>query len=311
MASQSGYRGRFAPTPSGPLHLGSLLTAVASYAQARHRRGQWLLRIDDLDRERCPPANTPRILRQLEAHGFRWDEAPRIQTEHIDDYGSALGRLRARGAVYACACTRATLRATSHPGPDGPVYPGTCRARALTRGSVRLRIGTGLLCFDDAWQGRQCRDGASEIGDFVVQRNDGVFGYQLACAVDEVAQGITEVVRGADLLGSTFQQRWVLEQLGSPSPDYRHLPVLLGPDGLKLSKQNHAVPIDGRNAAANLLACLTWLRQAPELALRRARPAQILDWAVANWDAAKVPRTAQIAEALPYNAVQQSLRDAP
>ena len=306
MTSPPGYRGRFAPTPSGPLHLGSLLTAVASFVHARHQRGRWLLRIDDLDRERCPPGTVPRILRQLEAHGLQWDENPRMQTEHLDEYEAALQRLHDRGNVYACRCTRAALRTSAASGPDGPVYPGTCRALGHAQGAARMRIGRDSLCFDDGWQGRQCRDPEREIGDFVVRRADGVIGYQLACAVDERAQRITEVVRGADLLGSTFQQRWVLERLGWPAPAYRHLPILLGPDGRKLSKQNHAAPIDGRRAASNLMTCLESLGQAPPAELRRAGPARILEWAVSNWHAAKVPRTAQIAQTLPYNAVQQS-----
>lgn len=306
MVSAPGYRGRFAPTPSGPLHLGSLLTAVASFVHARRQGGRWLLRIDDLDRERCPPRMTSRILRQLEAHGLHWDEAPRVQARHVGDYAAALERLRASGLTYACSCTRAALRASAVPGPDGPVYPGTCRALGHARGSERLHVGREPLCFDDGWQGRQCRDPARDIGDFVVRRADGVIAYQLACAVDEHAQRITEVVRGADLLGSTFQQRWVLERLGWRPPAYRHLPVLLGSDGRKLSKQNRATPVDGRRAAASLVACLDLLQQAPPPALSRATPPRVLEWAVSNWDAAKVPRTAQIAEPVPYNAVQQS-----
>lgn len=301
----SGYRGRFAPTPSGPLHLGSLLTAVASFVHARSQGGTWLLRIDDLDRARCPPGAAARIRRQLDAHGLHWDEPPRVQGAHLDEYAAALERLASAGAVYGCTCTRAALRARALPGPDGPVYPGTCRDASAARGSQRLRVGDGRWCFDDGWQGRQCRDPGREVGDFVVRRADGVFAYQLACAVDEHAQGITEVVRGADLLGSTFQQRWVLERLGWRPPAYRHLPVLLGPDGRKLSKQNHAAPVDGRRAAANLVHCLALLQQNPPAQLRRAGVPEVLAWAIAHWDAASVPRNAQMAEGIPYNALQQ------
>lgn len=306
LMGSTSYRGRFAPTPSGPLHLGSLLTALASFLQARHAGGAWLLRIDDLDRPRCPPGMVGRILRQLEAHGLTWDEAPRHQLACVDEYRGALERLRQSGLLYRCSCTRAVLRAVSRPGPDGPVYPGTCRGAARTRGSVRLRAGSGPLSLEDGWQGRQCRELGAEVGDFVVQRADGALAYQLACAVDEHAQRITEVVRGADLLGSTFQQRRVQQLLGLPTPAYRHLPVVTDARGRKLSKQNHAAPVDARDASANLLQCLALLRQEPPASLRGAAPGEILGWAVAHWAAAKVPRTAQIGEALPYNAVQQT-----
>ena len=300
------YRGRFAPTPSGPLHLGSLLTALASWLQARRAGGAWLLRIDDLDRARCPPGTAARILRQLEAHDLTWAESPRYQRDCIDEYRAAFASLRERGVLYRCRCTRAVLHDSARAGPDGPVYPGTCRHRVESRGSVRLRVAAGPLCFDDGWQGRQCRDLEGEIGDFVVQRADGVFGYQLACAVDERAQRITEVVRGADLLGSTFQQRVVQQQLGFEPPGYRHLPIVTDARGRKLSKQNHAAAVDGRSAPANLLRCLQLLGQQPPSALRGERSPAILAWAASHWDAAKVPRTAQIQEGFPYNAVQQT-----
>lgn len=300
------YRGRFAPTPSGPLHLGSLLTALASYLQARRRGGAWLLRIDDLDRARCPAGMTDQILRQLGAHALQWDEAPRRQSEHLDAYRDALETLRRQGLLYACTCTRAALKTSSPPGPDGPVYPGTCRAAGAARGSLRARVPAGRLCFDDAWQGRQCCDLRSEIGDFVARRADGVPSYQLACAVDEHAQRITEVVRGADLLGSTFQQRWLMLQLGIAPPTCRHLPVLVDAQGRKLSKQNRAAPVTGADASLNLVRCLRALGQEVAPGLERAAPAEVLARAVAQWDAARVPCGAQLAESVAYNALQQS-----
>ena len=305
------HRGRFAPTPSGPLHLGSLLTALASYLQARRHGGAWLLRIDDLDAPRCPPGAAAQILRQLEAHALHWDEAPRYQAQHVAEYEAALAELRGRATLYHCACTRAALKAASSAGPDGPVYAGTCRERGLPNGSLRLRVPAGRICLDDPWQGRPSRD-AEDIGDFVVRRADGQVAYQLACVVDEQAQQITEVVRGADLLASTFQQVCLHAALQRTPPAYRHLPIVVDARGRKLSKQNHAPALASQHAGANLLACLTLLQQAPPHAeLGGATSAEVMSWALANWDAAKLPRSAQIAECIAYNAVQQSPSRAP
>lgn len=294
-APDARYRGRFAPTPSGPLHLGSLLTALASYLQARSHNGAWLLRIDDLDRPRCPAGMAQRILDQLHAHGLHWDEPVRYQTEHLDEYQAALAALGDRGLVYACSCTRAELERHAE-GPDGPVYAGTCRAGAVPgrRSSLRLRLADETLCIEDGWQNRQCRRLRSEVGDFVLKRSDGQIAYQLACAVDERAQGISEVVRGCDLLGSSFRQVYVQKLLGWQSPAYRHLPVLLDGRGRKLSKQNHARPLESDEAPKNLYACLRLLNQAPPADLQSASCAVILRWGIAHWNAAKVPRTAQI-----------------
>ena len=296
------HRGRFAPTPSGPLHLGSLLTALASWLDARHRGGRWLLRIDDLDRARCPPGTDAIILRQLEAHALHWDESPRYQAAHVEDYRDALHRLEQAQRLYACTCSRAVLKQASHQGPDGPVYSGTCRnaGHAPGRASLRARLPDRELCFDDGLQGRQCRRLASEVGDFVVRRANGEIAYQLACAVDEQAQRITDVVRGADLLGSTFCQLWVQQELGQAPPRYAHLPVVTDARGRKLSKQNHAPAVDARAAAANLRHCLRLLNQED---VAGDEPGEIVAAAAKRWDAARVSRTAQI-EGFPYNALQ-------
>lgn len=296
------YRGRFAPTPSGALHLGSLLTALASYLDARHHHGEWLLRIDDLDRPRCVPDADKQILRQLEAHALLWDEAPRYQSQHLAEYEAALARLAAQGRLYACRCTRATLAASALPGPDGPVYPGTCRGLQLPfdAHALRFAVSDGLLHLDDRLQGRLQRDASTELGDFVVRRRDGIVGYHLACAVDEAAQGITDVVRGADLIGASFAQNVLQQALALPAPRYAHVPVLVDAKGLKLSKQNHAAPLDAAKAAENLWSCLHWLQQAPPPELRNAAPAEILDWATAHWRAeALLSGHRQTVEALP------------
>ena len=288
------YRGRFAPTPSGPLHLGSLLTALASWLDARSRGGAWLLRIDDLDRARCPKGADAAILRQLEAHGLQWDESPRYQARHIAEYREALEHLERDGLIYACSCSRALLKASCRPGPDDPVYPGTCRdAGRAGRVSRRVRLDNGTLCFDDRGLQRQCRALADEVGDFVVRRADGQYAYQLACAVDESAQAISDVVRGADLLGSTFRQLWLMRALALPAPRYRHLPLVVDAAGRKLSKQNHAPPVAPRAAAANLRRCLRLLHQDD---VDAGTPAEILRVAAAQWDAARISRTAQIGD---------------
>jgi glutamyl-Q tRNA(Asp) synthetase len=301
LSTRAGYRGRFAPTSSGPLHLGSLLTALASWLQARQAGGAWLLRIDDLDAERCRPEHADAILRQLEAHGLLWDEPPRVQSRHLAEYEAAFERLHDLGLLYPCACTRAQLAQDSRPGVDGPVYAGTCRDRGVVseRPAWRLRAGGGPLLLHDPWQGELRRDLAGDVGDFVVRRADGQFGYQLACVVDEAAQGITEVVRGADLIGSSFRQRRLQALLGLPAPAYRHLPVLVGPDGRKLSKQNHARPIDAAHAADNLRYCLELLGQAPPPQPGGGAAIEVLNWALSHWNPAAVPGGVQHSIAIP------------
>jgi glutamyl-Q tRNA(Asp) synthetase len=288
----SGYRGRFAPTPSGPLHLGSLLTALASYLDARSNNGQWLLRIDDLDTQRINTAAEAEILRQLESHALLWDGAIRRQSEHVDAYRAALDGLSRQNLIYRCDCSRAVLAQTSLPGVDGAIYAGTCRDRRLQGDDLaqRLRLPDQELSFEDAGQSLQRRNLVMDIGDFVVRRRDGVIAYQLACAVDEHAQGITSVVRGADLLGSTFMQMHLMQLLRLRVPRYRHLPVLVDSQQRKFSKQNHSLAIDTAQASANLLRCLSLLGQSPPPALAKAAPREILAWAVPHWSPDSVPR---------------------
>lgn len=293
------YRGRFAPTPSGPLHMGSLFTALASYLQARAQRGHWLIRIDDLDTPRNVEGADSLILRQLESHGLEWDETPRYQTQHRHEYRDALESLSSQRLLYPCTCTRAELALTSITGPDGPVYAGTCRRKTtetLSAGkfSLRLRVADDSLGFEDLLLGRQTRLLPSEIGDFVVQRSDGILGYQLACAVDEAGQGITEVIRGSDLLDSTFRQLHIQQILKLPQARYGHLPLLVWPNGKKLSKQNHAEPIDAANASRNLLQCLTALGQTLPTTLDRAPPRELLAWATEHWQIQRIPRNAAL-----------------
>lgn len=285
------YRGRFAPTPSGPLHLGSLVTALASFLAARHAGGAWLLRLDDLDGPRCRPEHADSILRQLEAHGLHWDEAVRYQSSHAPEYAVAFERLRDAGHCYRCTCTRAVLAASARPGVDGPVYPGSCRDLTGNGPAAwRLRVPDGTVALDDALHGRLIRDLQRDVGDFVIRRADGQIGYQLASVVDEAAQGINALVRGADLIGSSLRQTLLMRLLDQPLPSFLHIPVLLDASGNKLSKQNHAAPIRNDTAAQNLIRCLTLLGQIAFAADWHGRVDDILARAIHDWDPALIPR---------------------
>lgn len=288
-ATPPGYRGRFAPTPSGPLHLGSLLTAVLSYLDARAAHGEWLLRVDDLDRERCSPAHADHILRQLEAHGLHWDGAPRYQSAAVADYAEALATLRARDRIYGCDCSRKRLRAEPATGSWGPVYGARCRTRGLLRDDAGNRLALRLLApegpvrLHDDWRDPLTGDWQSDVGDCVLRRRDGSFGYALASAVDEYVMGVTHVVRGADLLIPTLAHFAVLDALGWPRPNIRHGPLLQCADGAKLSKQNHATPIADDAAGGALLRCCHWLGVAPAGADPEDAPEHILEGATALW----------------------------
>ena len=297
--TSGGYRGRFAPTPSGPLHLGSLLTALAGFLHARSAGGRWLLRIDDLDVQRSRREHADTILRQLDAHGLRWDESVRWQSEHVGDYETVLACLEKKAALYRCTCTRAQLAIESLPGPDGPVYSGACRThRALPsrdHGALRLQVGPGRVQLEDPWQGPVERDLQRDVGDFAVRRADGQFGYQLACVVDEAALRITDVVRGIDLIGSSLRQIHLQDRLGLQSPTYRHLPIVLDRDGRKLSKQNHAMPLRNVDARRNLMRCLLLLGQDVPSQLADCPVDEIMAWAIQNWREAGIPRTDSLA----------------
>lgn len=287
------YRGRFAPSPTGPLHLGSLIAALASYLDARHRAGEWLVRMDDLDPPREEPGAADRILAGLRAHGLHWDGDVLYQSTRGSAYAAALAALDGAGHLFACTCTRAQL------GPDGACL-GECRQRrapADVPASIRVDVpDTCVVAFDDGLQGRQEQALGRAFPDFVLRRKDGLTAYQLAVVVDDCAQGITHVVRGADLLDSTPRQVFLQQLLGAPTPAYSHLPVITQRDGRKLSKQNHAPGLDDSAAPDNLRLALRFLGQAappPEL----AAPTDILTFAADRWDAAGIPRAPAIAAA--------------
>ena len=249
-------RGRFAPSPTGRIHLGNARSALLGWLQARAAGGRFLLRIEDLDRARCRPAFLEDLYRDLEWLGLDWDEPPLFQSQREPVYREVLERLERAGRVYACFCTRAEIsRAASAPhGPsdEGPRYPGTCAAltpeeraeRARTRvPALRFRVAPGEGCFEDGLHGRCCQDVAQVVGDFVVRRNDGVASYQLAVVVDDAASGITDVLRGEDLLSSTPRQLQLYEALGARPPRFWHVPLVLGEDGKRLAKREGAFAV--------------------------------------------------------------------
>jgi glutamyl-tRNA synthetase len=247
--------GRFAPSPTGRLHLGNLRSALLGWLSARARNGRFLLRIEDLDEARCRPEFVDGIVEDLEFLGLDWDGPELHQSQRAEVYREALARLTVLGRVYACTCSRAEVaRAASAPhlGDDGPVYPGTCRNGAAPRPgrppALRFRVSPGLVRFLDAVQGPVEQDVAQAVGDFVVQRTDGVASYQLAVVVDDAASGVTEVLRGDDLLSSTPRQLQLHEALGLVPPSYAHVPLLLQTDGKRLAKR------DGATTAAGLRA---------------------------------------------------------
>ena len=278
------YVGRFAPTPSGPLHFGSLVTALASWLDARHHGGHWLLRVDDLDPPRQQPGAVDTILHQLDHFGLHWDSAPLHQSRRADAYAAAVERLLAGKQAFYCTLSRKQLKALDnvHPGPAVARPPGPDRA-------VRLTVADGERCFEDRLQGRICADLTQEGGPFVIRRRDGLFAYQLACALDDADQDITDVVRGSDLLASTLRQLRVLECLGAPAPRYAHLPVIMDPAGGKMSKSAGAAALDEAYPAPYLHAALGCVGLAPEPALARAGVDEQLAWASAHWHPALLP----------------------
>ena len=292
-ATRTAWRGRFAPSPTGPLHFGSLVAAVGSCLEARAAGGQWLLRMEDVDEPRTQPGAADAILRTLERLGFAWDGEVVWQSRRKPHYLAAFEKLRLAGAVYACACSRREV-ADSAPAADGtPRYPGHCRSVLPTGREARawrFRLEPGRVCFDDALQGRLCQEVAAEVGDFVVLRADGYFAYQLAVVVDDAEQGITQVVRGADLIDSTPRQICLQRCLGLPQPAYLHLPAAVAAAGEKLSKQTRAKPVDGLRPQTVLADALAFLGQQPPADLPEAGLDEVWRWAMANWTLSRLPR---------------------
>ena len=295
------YRGRFAPSPTGPLHFGSLVAALASALEARTQGGEWHLRIEDVDVPRCLPAYADEILRTLENFGFCWDGPVIWQHARTQAYEAALTYLRECEMVFPCACTRRELADAEIHGiaVDGAaLYPGTCRYGLPTGKSARawrLDVDSTVIAFTDAVQGKVQSVLAADVGDFVLRRADNLFAYQLAVVVDDADAGITHVLRGADLLHSTARQIFLQQCLGLPTPSYAHVPIAVNSNDEKLSKQTGAAPISVQHAGVELVAALNFLGQSPPLGLASASVVDIWQWATAHWSLAKVPQLMKLA----------------
>ncbi len=287
------YRGRFAPSPSGPLHFGSLVAALGSYLDARANGGEWLVRMDDLDTPRVVPGAADDILRTLEALGLEWDGEILHQSHRSERYRAALAELERLGVAYPCACTRKEIADSALSRDGAAVYPGTCRA-GLPPGrqarTMRLRVDEQTLEFSDGVQGIIHQNLARECGDFVIRRADGLFAYQLATVVDDAAQGITHVVRGSDLLYSTPRQMVLQQLLNLPTPHYAHLPVAVNARHEKLSKQTRAPAVSTAHPVLVWRAALDFLGQALPAGAADADLEDLRRWARENWQRSRVPR---------------------
>jgi glutamyl-Q tRNA(Asp) synthetase len=292
------YRGRFAPSPTGPLHFGSLVAAVGSYLDAKHVQGKWLVRIEDLDTPRTVKGASDDILNTLEAFGLHWDEPVIYQSQRTVGYEQAFDQLLSLRAVYPCACTRKEIADSALHGIEGQIYPGTCRSGIKNgREGRSWRVRTDCLRslalpyfdsikFCDVVQGIISQQLENELGDFVVKRADGLFSYQLAVVVDDAFQGITHIVRGADLLSSTPRQIYLQKLLGLATPTYLHLPVALNSQGEKLSKQTLAAAVDCKDVSRTLCDVLKFLHQPVPDKLQSGTREEILMWSLENWNVA-------------------------
>ena len=284
--AEENYVGRFAPSPTGPLHFGSLITAVASYCDAKAHQGSWLVRIEDTDIPRIYPDSEAHILGAIDAFQFEPDDAIIFQKDRLDLYESVLHQLWQNHLVYACQCTRKML-GSNH------IYAGTCRELNLPfqQHAIRLKVSDQEICFNDRLQGTHCSNLQRDLGDFVLKRRDGIINYQLAVVIDDYLQGITHVVRGADLLDNTERQIWLGSVLDYPRLKYMHLPLAMNDQGQKLSKQNLAQALDLNRASELLQDAIRALHQ-PEVDLDT--PANMLKQAIAQWDTQYIPHTTQL-----------------
>ena len=286
--------GRFAPSPTGPLHFGSLVAAVGSYCLARQAGGRWLLRMEDLDAPRIVPGAADEILFTLDRLGLHWDGEIVWQSRRVEAYRAAVETLRDQGQVFDCACSRKEiLLSAPHPGEEGPVYPGTCRpglAAGRKPRALRIIVPDRQICFTDGVFGPMQQVLTEAVGDFVLRRADGMYAYQLAVVVDDAASGINQVVRGADLLLSTPRQIFLHTCLSHPVPEYIHLPLLTDRHGEKISKRHGVVRFDPMvNPSALIVRALGLLGQIVPEEIGNSAPAEILAWACRNLDRRRLP----------------------
>ena len=290
MTANTSYVGRFAPTPSGPLHFGSIIAALASFLEAKRHQGQWLLRIDDLDLPRLKPGATDSITRTLENLCLEWDRHVYYQSSRLDIYNTVLTKLINSGQVYHCYCSRKLTR--------GIPYPGTCRNKATLENkhySSRIITYDTSIEFNDVIQGKVRQNIQHHSGDFIVQRSDTVFAYNLATAIDDSSDGITDVIRGADLLDSTPKQIYLQTLLQIPSPNYGHLPVALDSSGNKISKSDGAIDaLFDRKPHQVLIEALRFLGQDVDYSLEKSDPKTVITWSLENWDISRAPKVESI-----------------
>ncbi|WP_206483286.1 tRNA glutamyl-Q(34) synthetase GluQRS [Thalassotalea sp. G2M2-11] len=284
------YRGRFAPSPSGYLHFGSLVSALASFLDARKNQGSWLVRIEDIDppREKAGASNV--ILNTLEAYGLHWDDSVLYQSQQTARYQAIIDELSHKKLSYNCQCTRAQIKAA------GGIYQGHCRDLALAdqHCAIRVKNTAGTSSFNDLIQGKVSCDPALAQEDFIIRRRDGLFAYQLAVVADDIYQNITHVVRGCDLLEPTCRQLSFYQILNATAPQYAHVPLAVTEQGYKLSKQNKAPAIDVTKPQASLIAALEFLGQCPPNELRDGTVDDIIQWGISHWQRAAIPRKTQI-----------------
>lgn len=293
------YIGRFAPSPTGPLHFGSLVAAVASYAEAKKQNGKWLVRMEDLDKPREIPGAADHILNTLEGFGFEWDGEVVYQSQRTALYEIAFNELKQAGNIYPCSCSRKEIADSASMGIEGAIYPRTCLHHPLKANAPvawRAKTDESTISFSDAIQACEgkniySQNLSTDIGDFVLKRADGLFAYQLAVVVDDAAQGISHIVRGADLLSSTARQIYLQRLLGYQQPHYAHVPIAVNSVGEKLSKQTLAVAIEPVQASQLLFLVLQFLGQEPPTELQDQPIQTIWDWTFSHWQLGNIPST--------------------
>jgi len=267
------YKGRFAPSPTGPVHFGTLIAAVGSYLQAKKNNGKWLIRMEDVDTTRKVAGADKDILDTLEAFGFEWDDTVLYQSNQTEHYQQALLNLTEQSLIFPCLCSRKQLAKTEH-----PIYPGTCRNRPLPE----------VITFNDRVMGKQSQNIKADCGDFILKRRDGLFAYQLAVVVDDALQGMTEIVRGSDLLDSTPRQIFLQQLLGYEVPVYCHLPLAVNAEGIKMSKSEGAAKVDIKNRQQLMCRVLNFLGQKTPVDLADSSLDDIWRWAITHWDPSNI-----------------------